>query len=81
MRICCQDMFFARARSTNAARSLTEDSSNAKTPLEKAFQHVSTMAQRTNVVSELVDIKVTSVTDVDYSPQVSNGTLIIIAYV
>ena len=72
MRICCQDMFFARARSTSAARSLPDASSNGKTPLENAFQHVATMAERTNVVSELVDIKVTSVTDVDYSAEVSN---------
>ena len=71
MRICCQDLFFARARSTDAAHTLVNDATtNGKSPLEKAFQHVSTMTQRTNVVSELVGIKVTSVNDVDYSPKV-----------
>ena len=65
-------MFFARARSTSTARTLVEDSTNGKTPLEKAFEHVVTMPQRTNVVSELVDIKVTSITDIDYSPKVRN---------
>ena len=71
MRICCQDLFFSRARSTDAAHSLVNDTTeNGKSPLEKAFQHVSTMTQRTNVVNELVNIKVTSINDVDYSSKV-----------
>jgi predicted AAA+ superfamily ATPase len=71
MRICCQDLFFARARSTDAAHTLVNGATtNGKSPLEKAFQHVTSMPQRTNVVSELVNIKVTSINDVDYSPKV-----------
>jgi hypothetical protein len=72
MQICCQDLFFSRARSTDAAHTLVNGgTTNGKSPLEKAFQAVTTMTQRTNVVSELVNIKVTSINDVDYSPKVS----------
>ena len=71
MQICCQDLFFSRARSTDAAHTLVNGgATNGKSPLEKAFQAVTTMNQRTNVVSELVNIKVTSINDVDYSPKV-----------
>lgn len=71
MRICCQDLFFARARSTDAAHTLV----NSKTPLENAFQHVTTMSERTNVVSELLNIKVSSINDTDYSPQVCRASM------
>lgn len=71
MRICCQDLFFSRARFTDAAHTLVNGAiESGKSPLEKAFQHVRSISQRTNVVSELVNIKVTSINDVDYSEKV-----------
>lgn len=69
-RICCQDMFFARSRNTPTAQGLVGNTSSAS-PLETAFKPARTMTERVNVVGELVNIKLSSPIDADFSVQVS----------
>lgn len=69
-RICCQDLFFARSRNTPTAQGLVGNVSSAN-PLEAAFKPARSMTERVNVVGELVNIKVSSPVDADFSIQVS----------
>ena len=62
-------MFFARSRNTPSTQALVGGVSSA-TPLETAFKPTRTMTERVNVVSELVNIKVSSPVDTDFSIQV-----------
>ncbi|XP_015775930.1 PREDICTED: uncharacterized protein LOC107354046 isoform X1 [Acropora digitifera] len=68
IRICCQDMFFARSRNTSTARGLVGGVSSAS-PLETALKPARTMTEKVNVVGELVNIKVSSPIDADFSVQ------------
>ncbi len=62
-------MFFARARNTPTAQRLVGNVSSAS-PLETAFKPTRSMTERVNVVGELVNIKVSSPVDADFSVQV-----------
>ena len=63
-------MFFARSRNTPTARGLVGGVSSAS-PLETALKPARTMTEKVNVVGELVNIKVSSPIDADFSVQVS----------
>lgn len=67
-RLCCQDLFFARSRNTPSAQGLAGTRSSPN-PLETAFKTTRSMTERVNVVGELVDIKVSSPVDADFSVQ------------
>ena len=74
MRICCQDMFFSRSRSTQTAGLLTGISTqNAMlgTPLEHAFRLMQKPSHRLNAVKELLDVKVTHPVEQDFTSEVS----------
>lgn len=62
-------MFFARARNTPTAQRLVGNVTSAS-PLETAFKPTRSMTERVNVVGELVNIKVSSPVDADFSVQV-----------
>ena len=71
MRICCQDMFFARSRNTPLAQELVGGMiTPGQTPLETAFRYSHSMTDKENVVSELVNLKVTGPVDVDFTNKV-----------
>ena len=63
-------MFFARSRNTPTAQGLVGNVSSAS-PLETAFKPARSMTERVNVVGELVNIKVSSPINADFSVQVS----------
>ena len=71
MRIVCQDMFFARSRSTGGvARGLGANVPAGVNPLDAAFKNTNTMGEKVNVVGDLVNIKVSGPVDTDFSLQV-----------
>ncbi|XP_013391352.1 uncharacterized protein LOC106159584 [Lingula anatina] len=72
MRAVCQDMFFARSRSTTNAESLI-GSGSGRTALEKAFKHAKTPDQKANVFGELVEQKMTG--NVDFSDKTMSNRI------
>ena len=66
MRICCQDMFFQRSRSTRVASGLPDDSASYGA-FKAAFNQPSTVEERMNVVEELVNMKVIGSSATDFS--------------
>ena len=68
MRICCQDLFFARSRSSGVTDRLV--TSSRPTLLESAFTGATTTAQKRNVVEELINVKVLGQTESDFSAEV-----------
>ncbi|GFO26753.1 cytadherence high molecular weight protein 2 [Plakobranchus ocellatus] len=65
LRVVCQDMFFSRSRNTPASHGLIGSSpaddktkEDTRPVLERALTGVRSMDDRTNVVSELLDVKV-----------------------
>lgn len=75
MRVCCQDMFFSRSRSTPSGHQLLNIPSDNQqrmlgTPLEHAFKLMKKPAQRLNAVKELLDVKVKDSVEHDFSNEV-----------
>ena len=76
LRICCQDMFFGRSRSSPTVNALTgarkgADNATLQNPLQNAFRHTKTTRHRLNVVEELFNIKVNQPLEKDISNEVS----------
>lgn len=69
MRICCQDMFFQRSRSTRASSGMPDESA-VYGAFKAAFNQPSTVEERMNVVEELVNMKVIGSSATDFSIQV-----------
>ncbi|XP_078608959.1 uncharacterized protein LOC144880579 isoform X5 [Branchiostoma floridae x Branchiostoma japonicum] len=70
IKLCCQDMFFARSRSTNTSSALIGGRpANDRTALEAAFRHSTTSEKRGHVVSELINTKVTAPVEAEFSSQ------------
>jgi len=76
MRICCQDMFFSRSRSTSCGNRLlgipsastnVPSSTSKGKPLAHAFKLMKQPSSKLNTVKELVDIKVSDPVTHDYS--------------
>ncbi|CAH1270801.1 Hypp4442 [Branchiostoma lanceolatum] len=70
IKLCCQDMFFARSRSSNTSSALIGGRpANGRTALEAAFRHSTTSERRGHVVSELINTKVTAPVEAEFSSQ------------
>lgn len=72
MRVCCQDMFFSRSRSTPTTALLTDIPSQNRmlgTPLEQAFKVMKKPSHKLNVVKELVDVKVNDPISQDFTSE------------
>ena len=73
MRVCCQDMFFSRSRSTPAGHQLLNiPSSNGSlgTPLEHVFRLMKKPTSKLHAVNELLDTKVKDPVQQDFSSEV-----------
>lgn len=68
MRICCQDLFFARSRNSGVTDGL--GATAGPTLLESVFTGATTTAQRRNVVEELINVKVLGPTESDFCAEV-----------
>ena len=68
MRICCQDLFFARSRSSGVTDRLGVV--RGPTVLESAFTGATTTAQKRNVVEELINVKVMGPSELNFSGEV-----------
>jgi len=73
MRICCQDMFFSRARSSAHDNQLKSIPSTGNTsmgkPLEHAFKLMKQPSTKLNAMKELVDVKVSDPVNHDYTSE------------
>lgn len=67
MRICCQDLFFARSRSSGVTDRL--EVGRGSSIIESAFTGATTTAQKRNVVEELINVKVTGPSEVNFSAE------------
>ena len=74
----CQDMFFSRSRTTPTSRALAAkvpitggSAPNSRTALEAAFHVTSkTQTEKSNVVGELLDVRVTDPLQNQFSEEV-----------
>lgn len=72
LRVICQDMFFSRSRNTPSATNLAGSNiMESRRALESALTGVRNADDRMNVIGELVDMKVDSPVNMDYSSQVN----------
>jgi len=73
MRVCCQDMFFSRSRSTPSGHQLLnipasrDQSRMLGTPLEHMFKKAQKQSQKLNAVKELLDVKIKDPIEQDFS--------------
>lgn len=76
MRVCCQDMFFSRSRSTQVGHQLLsipatrEQSRTLGTPLENMFRNTPKQSHKLNAVKELLDVKIKDPVEQDFSNEV-----------
>ena len=76
MRVCCQDMFFSRSRSTPSGHQLLnipasrDQSRMLGTPLEHMFKRAQKQSQKLNAVKELLDVKIKDPIEQDFSNEV-----------
>ena len=71
MKVICQDMFFARSRSSPLSVALIGSTpSSGKTALEHAFKYSKTDMDKTGVVGELVNVKVKVPVEQDFNEEV-----------
>lgn len=76
MRVCCQDMFFSRSRSTQASHQLLNIPSTQQqnrtlgTPLESMFKNAKKPSHKLNAVKELLDVKIKDPVEQDFSNEV-----------
>ncbi|CAH1789583.1 unnamed protein product [Owenia fusiformis] len=68
LRVVCQDMFFSRSHTKPTSSALIGGSpTNGRTALETAFKHTRSSDEKSNVVGELVDVKVEETMERDFS--------------
>ena len=75
LRICCQDMFFGRSRTSPTAFALTGtlpslQNGEKHNPLHNAFRYTENTAHRLNVVEELFNTKINQPLEKDVSNEV-----------
>ena len=72
LKVVCQDMFFSRSKSSPTSMSVIgQPTANSRPALEQALAPLAKKADdRTNVIGELVDMKVDGPIRTEFSPQV-----------
>ena len=84
MRVCCQDMFFSRSRSTQVGHQLLsipatrEQSRMLGSPLEHMFRKAPKQSQKLNAVKELLDVKIKDPVEQDFSNEVKRNSILLL---